>query len=351
MSKWFRFSLATAVVASVALSGAHAAKNAPKKVKSTSLPHYVKGTSQLAGAEAKFGETWTLGKTNPWNVTLNSAEYSVDHLVIGDRTYTPGANEKMLVLRYTIHNPQSREALMRFDTFKITAVDSNNTNWESIGSIGSETSKERVQVRMKPAQKMDVYTAIMVPSVGPIPKVIFKAGDQTVLRYYPDDSTKPDQMKVKPLTAPFADSADASGRTAASNVTAAKDTYYPLEFFDLKLDSCQFTDETLLNKAPGKNNRFLVAKFTTRNAISRPNLLRYDTFAWKLVDQDGINLAYGRNLMAATRNVALEGVRPEPGAEVVFRIFFTVPNDANPQKLTVFQGKSRSYTFDVTDVK
>ncbi|SMB78247.1 hypothetical protein [Deinococcus hopiensis] len=70
----------------------------------------VQGTKQLDGQNARLGQTFTLGKQSPLNFTLNSAEYSTDRVVIGSEIYYAKADEKLLVLRDTVQNPQKSAA-------------------------------------------------------------------------------------------------------------------------------------------------------------------------------------------------------------------------------------------------
>lgn len=67
----------------------------------------VQGTTQLAGDVGVIGKAFTIGKNeNAINFTLTSAEFSVSRVTVGEDVYTPKADEKLLVLRYTVHNPQ-----------------------------------------------------------------------------------------------------------------------------------------------------------------------------------------------------------------------------------------------------
>ncbi len=149
--------LATAVASSPSLGAVKKAvpKKPPAKApaKPSATNKATAGTTQLKGSTPKFGETWTLGKTDPWNITMKSAEYTVDQVRVGDSIYCPKANEKLLVLHYTVHNPQKSEALMRFDTLHFTVVDAKDQNWEGTGAIGAEKVCDVVEMQMKPAQK------------------------------------------------------------------------------------------------------------------------------------------------------------------------------------------------------
>src|SRR5579871_6690364 len=78
-----------------------------KKAAGNSQPaHTVQGTAQLAGENGKIGVTYTLGKSSPYNFTLLDARYSASRVVIGGDTAMPKADEKLLVVDFTVQNPQ-----------------------------------------------------------------------------------------------------------------------------------------------------------------------------------------------------------------------------------------------------
>jgi len=339
------------------IPAAYAAKPKPKpkpKPKVTapkSTTHVVIGTTQLEGEPGRFGETYTIGVRSPWSITVNSAEYSVGHLHIGKLCFTPKADQKMLVIHYTVHNPQKGEANMRYDFLPWTAIDAKNTNWEYIRALGAEDSKESVAVMMKPAQKMNVYTAIMVPAAGPIPKVMVKGSDDRVLRYYPNEMVNGKNVSpVKGLEAPFADPSDPSGMTALDKVPGKSGEYYPLDEFDIRLDGYAFTDGKVGDKEPKKGNRNLVISMTVKNALPVQRQLRYDWFEPKLSDADGMTVRWNGKMLSASRDASVDA-QLDPGQEVGIRYYFELPSDLGAKSFSISQRKSRVYVFDVSDAK
>ena len=96
-------------------------------VVATPATQVVQGTTQLRGDTAQFGTTFTVGKQHPINFTLRSAEFTVERVNHGVRHVAPAADEKLLVLHFTLHNPRQQDyplapgALQGMPTF--TAVD------------------------------------------------------------------------------------------------------------------------------------------------------------------------------------------------------------------------------------
>lgn len=341
--------LAIALLLSVGAGVYAAAAKVKPAPKPKSTTHIVIGTMQLDGEHGRFGETYTIGKRSPWNITVNSAEYTVGHLTIGDKSFTPNADQKMLVIHYTVHNPQKGEANMRYDFLPWTAVDAKNTNWEYIRALGAKGSGESVALMMKPAQKMDVFTAIMVPAEGPIPKVMVKGSDDLVLRYYPNEIVNGKNISPVPgLSAPFADPSDPTGMTALAKVPGKIGEYYPLEEFDIKLDGYAFTSSKIAEKDPKKGSRYLILNLTVKNALPKLRQFRYDWFEPKLTDADGMNVRWNAKMLAATRDVPMD-TELDPGQEIGIRYYFELPSDLGVKSFSICQRKSRTYVFDVGD--
>lgn len=303
-------------------------KKAPaKKPAAQSTHHETVGTQQLKGEYGKFGDTYTLGKENPWNMRLNSAEYSADTIAVGDTIIYPKPDEKLLVLHYTIHNPQKSEALMRFDTLAITAVDAKDKNWEFRGDVGNETTKQAVGQQFKPAQKMDVYAVIAVPAEGEVPKIMFKSIDQLVIRY---DL----RGKVKGLPAPYADPSDPTGATARKVTPAEFGVFYPLGQLALKIEGTSFSDTAIGEMEIEEGGCLFIIAATAKNLDKAPTLLRFDSFNVKLKDVDGTEIQSRQDTYRASSDKAFGGDL-EPGQELKFRLIMSIEKGIEPKTATV----------------
>lgn len=313
--------------------------------KSTSNPAQppVKGAVQMAGDNGQIGVTYTIGATGPLNFTLNSAEYTATRALLGEFTIAPTASEKLLILKATIHNPNKEMTGLDWGTLRFTAVDPTDVNHEYENVVAKPGTNEVINVELKPAQKMDVFYVIRVPIKGVIPKlmVAHHSGGK-VLRY--------DLRKVaKALPAPFADSTDASGATGLAEIKGEMDKFYPLQNFDVKLVSTAFHEGKLGEHEPEEGQRFLLATVTIKNASATEASYDHSTLTAALTDAEGEkfdNLGF------------LKPVRPEgatgnlkSGAEYTGRFFFTLPKDAKPKTLTITEGESRTYSFDVSNTK
>ncbi|MHB8997135.1 MAG: DUF4352 domain-containing protein [Armatimonadota bacterium] len=301
------------------------------------------GTPQLPGDSGLLGQVYKLRTGNPFYFRLNSAEYIVSQLRVGKAAVIPEADEKLLVLHFSVQNPQNTEQLFRFDTLKFTAVDAMNVNHEGKGWVGDEQTKGDLNIRLKPAQRVEGYACIVVPAAGSIPKLMVMsplANDGPVLRYDLRD-------QVTPLPAPLADPADATGATALETVPAELNTPYSLRNFDVTVEKTE-TVTTALNAAAPKNGEtFFVVTMSCKNKTGNDAVLRFDTFASTLTDVDGQQLKSGRDLLAATANNSFNQ-RAAPGADARVRLYFIVPKDAKLKTLALKEANSRTYQYDVS---
>jgi hypothetical protein len=296
----------------------------------------------MVGVEGKIGQTYTLGTDNHINFTLNSAEYTLERVNIDTHTYAPNGDEKLLLLRYTVHNPNKAERNYYWSTLSFTAVDAMNQNREFEQNVGSRETGESLNIDLKPAQKVEAYTVIKVPAKGVVPKLIVKPESGGVIRY--------DLRGVaKPLTALFADPADKTGATAPGEISAQNGQYYPLQNFDIKVLETGYAD-ALGETVPEEGKRFFVATVSLRNATKAEQRFYWATFKPTLVDADGEEVEWPQSLFKATRNEAAEGTL-KPGQEYKARVYFPLPKDVAAKTLTLAEGESHSFAFDVSATK
>jgi hypothetical protein len=325
---------------------APAQKPKPKTTKPTTKPQPkpsgVLGMVPMAGVEGKIGQTYTLGTDNHINFTLTSAEYTLERVNIDTHTYAPSANEKLLVLRYTVHNPNKTERRYYWSTLEFTAVDAMNQNREFVQNAGSHETGEALEIDLKPAQKVEGYTVIKVPAKGVVPKLIVKPESGGVIRY--------DLRGVaKPLTSPFADPSDKTGATALTEIPAQIGQYYPLHNFDIKVLETGYAD-ALGETVPEEGQRFFVATVSIRNATKNEQRFYWATFKPTLIDADGEEVEWPQSLFKATRNEAAEGTL-KPGQEYKARVYFPLPKNVAAKTLTLAEDESHSYAFDVSATK
>jgi len=335
-----------AIAVSLALSSVGSAAKSTKKVtkKTTTTTHYVKGTTQLSGENAQFGTTYTLGKAYPFNITLKSAEYSIDPILIGDRLYTVKSDEKFLILHMIYHNPQHSERFVRWDSFGFTAVDAHDQNHDGLVDLGAETDKTSVSMNLKPAQKKDVYGAMIVPAAGEIPKLIIKSSDQLVLRYNLIG-------KVKGLPEAYADTTDKSKATPFAKIKAVPGTSYPVGVFSFKLNKVGYADTTKMGDvSASEGEKLFIVNFTLKNMSKGNAFFRWDSFQNKLIDTDDTTVGDCKDVLRASKDKSF-GDNIEAAQELTLRYAFSVPADTSLKSFTVGVEAGRTFVFDISGEK
>ncbi len=326
-----------------------AAMAAKPKPKPTPKPA-PKPSVQLAGDKGVFGTVYSIRKDNPLYFRLKSAEYTTQQVVIGDELYVPKADEKLLVLHFTIQNPQKTEQFVRWDSLKWNAVDSDNNNHEEQNDWGNDDTPDhpRVEMNLQPAQTKNVITALVVPAKGSTPKLMVLPGENNgpILRYmlYPDP-TAPSQNKPGTLAAPVADPKDTNGYTALQTVKGAVGTAYPYNDFDVTVEKFEYTTDKVGDYEPEEGGRLLLVTALIKNEWPREEFLRWDSFAPTLATENGDSMDYKDMYSASAPRSFQQNVKPLGEARV--RMIFSVPKDMTPGTLTLKEDESRTYEFPV----
>jgi hypothetical protein len=332
------------VLAALALASGPALSATKSKVKTppSSRNRATLGTRQLSGENAQLGVTYTLGKASPINVTLDKVEYTLEPALFGTTAIWPKRGEKLMVLHYTLHNPNPRDFGLSWHTLEINAVDANDRNWRFVTNTAIEATHELCNMALKPAQKTKVYTAIIVPAQGQLPKLILQSPDRLVLRY---DL----RNKVTPLPAPIADPADPSGATALETVPAQVGAYYPMLGLHAKIDSLAFATGPVTGKAK-KGACYLTIIGTAKNNLPGKCRFVWSTFAPKVTDADGGELRWNDEVYYASRPDRVSA-ELEPKQELRFRYVFEVPEGVQLKTLTLSQSSSHAYAYDLSQVQ
>ncbi|RYX83825.1 DUF4352 domain-containing protein [bacterium] len=316
---------------------------APKPQK---LIREVLGTEQLQGYEGRFGETFTLGKNTAFNFTLKSAEYSVGRVNIGDAAHLAKGDEKLLVLHFSIQNPQSKPLNFGAGYTIFKAIDANGVTRDFVGDLAREVTGEALRITLNPGQKVEAYTAIPVASYGEVPKLIVQnwyERQAPIIRY---DL----RGKVTKLVAPFGDPADAKGATASRLVAAKAGAFYPVtDYFDARLDSVTYTTEPIKTYAAGTGKQYCTAIFTIKNKGLKSCRFSNSYFRADLKDADGEKANYNGSMLKASRDEEA-GNELAPGEEARVRFYWALPLKVEAKTILMQYGynrESRTYAFEV----
>lgn len=291
------------------------------------------GTSQVPGAVGIINKTYTLG-SSPLSFTLLEATYRADQVRLGDHVYYAVAGEKLLVLRYMIQNPQKVDLKVFWSAFSFLAVDSTDTSCEGFKAaaqleVGPDkvVTQEKLDILLKPGQKIQALTVVPVAAVGEVPKLIVERGAPPVLRY---DL----RGKVGRLPEPYADPADETGATLRDEVPAVFKTPYATGIFQTSIDDLTFTTEPVAGSKPPAKQYALVT-VTVTNMNTDEESMFYSDFIPKLVLEGDEEARYVKTVFHSTRDEKLNGAKVAPGKTATVRWCFDCPVDGAAKTLIV----------------
>jgi hypothetical protein len=315
------------------------------------------GTTQLSGADAKVNQAYSVGQRSPLNFTLKSAELSLASTAIGTNPFTTTSTQKLLLVRFSVQNPQKNDVELSTTSYRFTVVDSRDVNVspEPFGSpiIARNGETDALRVQLKPAQRVDAYAVFVVSGQGTLPKLIVqRTGEEKapVLRY----DLRP---ILKGLRAPFADASDPT--TALERVQGQPGTYYPTYNLDVKFEGAQFGTDTVAGANLKEGNRWLWVTYSLRNPYPKTSDRNVSygecSVTAELLDANDERVTTqqcGTPLYRPSRPERLPGGELRPGDEVKVRMLFELPTNVGAKSFSLRgEDKGRTYTFDLSGVR
>lgn len=294
-----------------------------------------KGTTQMAGADGKFLRPYSLGvKGNQLNFTLKSIEYTIEPVSIGTNTVTPGAGEKLMVVRFNIHNCEKRQQYCSAGDFSLTAVEATDKTVMPSNGFGMETTKLAVAMYLKPAQKIDAYAIFKVTSQGEIPKLIVKRAVEPVVRYNLTGKAK--------LPAKYADPADATGATVLANAEGQLGTPVISGYFEINYIKVGEAAATFGGVKARKGFMLVPIEITVKNLASAKRYLNGNKCNLKLEAND-YKATIKKDLVDKFGESASQYV--EPGKSVSGWILVEMKEGDSLKTATFETEDKRVYTF------
>ncbi len=283
----------------------------------------VLGTAQLPGDNGKLSQAYTMGKAEKLNIVLTSARYSKVRWNHNDKTVDPGDGEKLLVLDYQVQNPNKTPTHMDGQALKFTAFDQEDKNYDDTEYAVVKNTTGEVNLDLKPAQRIDCESVVVVPAKSTIPKlmVAHRTGG-AVLRYDLHG-------KVSPLAKPFSD----DGTVALASVPGQIGIVYPLLFSDAKVVSTAFQERQLGPTSIDDKKIFMLVKVALKNASTAKQSI--GGFYAEAVDEDGEHYKSDGVRKASTEDTTSGDV--DPGAEMTIRLPIVLPKGVKIVKLRLWE--------------
>ena len=307
------------------------------------------GTAQLPGEWCNFGKAYTLGNKkdgNAINLTLKSAEYTIEQVRVGKNTFWPKIGEKFLVLHYTLHNPLPKEQRVDFTTITWTAVDakSENRSPDNRSAGVDDKNQNLLDQTLKPAQKIEAYAIIRVDAYGPVPKLMAarRGVASPVARYDLKD-------KIKPLTAPYADPSDKTGATVAKVIPGEVGTSYITGAYVTKIEKVEFINPPFDNEGYKKNEVYVVVTIECANMEVGGGYggSQAPTSGMKLKDVDDVTYTWLNRPMPPSSTRRFDP-RAEKGETFKYRLAFSVPKGIGLKSLTLKEWSGNPVEIDLS---
>lgn len=348
------FSLCSLILTPLAAS-AEPAKAKPKPAPKAPAKPYNPAAGQMFGGEGQFDVQYS-AKTLNLAFKVKSLAYTVERFSIDGDTWTPKADEKLLIVRFGIKNP-TKEDLYFGSRNLFQAVTANGQTLDDIGYSRRESSTTATADTLKPGQGYeDLLTCIVIPAQGTIKRLIFmdgRAGTQEEVTRYELGKTP---NVVQPIPVPYADPAVATGAVPRLEIPAEFGKEYLAGDRNLTVNNVRYTNDAMGEgqEKPEEGFRYLTGEVTVTNGTYAKAYFNNGYLGIKAVDANNEEVPNDNALLKGTRNEEF-GAEIDAGKSVKVRFYFPVANDFKAAKLIVgekIDGELvRPLVFDVTGVK
>ena len=307
------------IAASILLSqGGQKPKTNPPKPSQTAP---TLGTVQLPGDKGKVGVTYQLGaKGRELHFTLDSATVGMNFSAPED-SLVAGESQRILILNFTVQNPQKEEMSLGATTFGFTAVSPDDENFNFSGYILGLPKKGKISQSLKPAQKVKCVVAFPIYATGPVTKVMVNKGDAPILRY---DLTG---KLVKMESAFSKDGIDLDQTTKFPML--AKGETLDMGEFGVTYNGWEFTTEKIKGYAPSEGYKYLVIKTSYKNLVAMDAFLSFAYFDWTVSDGSGQKLAWNKDILFEGSDDSIYQKLVFGEDEIKGRVYYQVPETMN----------------------
>lgn len=303
------------------------AQNKPKPKPATPTqskpapPRATLGTKPIPGQAGKLGTAYTLGpKGQELNFTLVSAELHT-RFVAADEVFMSKPDEKLLVMRFTAHNPLPQEQYLNYTAFQFSVVAPDDRTFTTNNHYYQVDKITPVDGNLKPAQKIEMFAIVTIHGTGPVNKVMVARNENAVLRYDLRET-------IKPLSGPYA----ANKTDSAAEGKASLNAPFEFGFFDVTVEKVEKATAAVGDYAPSDEQDLWFAYVTIKNATKQARYLNYNFSTTELLDDEDAPFESTSDLLRATSAQTIDFELPAEG-QIRARIPFYATKGTTPKKL------------------
>jgi hypothetical protein len=314
------------VLLAISLNAGHAAQGTKPKTQPVQ-----KGAVQMPGDNGKVGVPYQLGpKGDELVFTLEKAEFASRFMLSNDVGF-PDADKRFLILTVAVQNPASSDRSFSTQSFSYTVVSPDDQNYLCDGlADNGYTSihpdrRERMNIQLKPAQKVRALIAVEMHPKGPVNKLIVQRVKGTpVLRY---DL----KGKVAPMKGAFAAN---DGMDMLATGASMLNTVADLGPWDITVEKVNDEPAAIGEYTLDTGNKWIVFTVVIKNASMAPYPLHKDLILSKVTDVDGGALPESRIWLKNSTPDGFVQTTVEPGGQVRVRVIYQASIATKAEKIT-----------------
>lgn len=296
-----------------------------------------KGTVQMPGDKGVIGTTYQLGaKGNELHFTLDSAEFAQRFPAVEDMIFAD-SEDRLLVLKYTVQNPQKFPVRFDYTSFHFTSVSPADENRENPNYIYHATTFKRYDPELKPAQKVQAVAVFPIHGTGPVTKLIVQRDTGVpVLRFDLRD-------KVKKMTSIWSP----DGVDTVIKSTGEFGKVWDSGPFDVTIDKIEKVETQVGNYEVPEGQALFLVHTTVKNSLKQPYRAVWGMYEPKLVDENGEEIEWRADWLTITGNKTIDQDL-DPGDTIRGKLIFVGSKDLKPTKLTLSDSiTKRTISFPV----
>ncbi len=298
----------------------------------------------------KLGTVYNMRETNPLQLNVKKLDYTTAQVNIGENCYVPTADEKLMLAHFSIKNPTTANIPLRGDSLKFVAADAAGNNFEATSDWANTIDSKIIDTQLLQNQQLECIAVIKLNAKDRAVKLQVISPDNSPILEFPLLGDFSAVNPVTPLPAPIADPADKTGSTALTLVPGQLNATYPYKQYEVTVEKSEYATNAF-NHAPLRaGKQFMIFTLLVKNKSTIEANLRFDTFKAILSSANGQEFTYGGDLYSETGNRRVD-TTVKPGNEARVHLFFRVPKESTPMKLTLREDDSRTYSFSTAELR